>query len=311
MEEEHSVDLIIQIVGAHIDVVVNATMYLEDDIGHVKEIINEKLASGLPPYEQIVLCDGQPLEDKTTLAEICTPSDSSQIPHISLYIAVIKSNSRKSSKVTHPLSYVVDDMSLEAASSWVQSVKSELSGKTEKELDIEKERSSKAVDKMLEAISASGKTTAPSPSVSLSLSPPPPPPPRWVDIRLISRIAVALLIFGQGLPPLAVPLVFLVLVIYYIIDTGIGLYLLHKLNFTRGRGSGANIPPTQTPEERERERQGLPPLPPPPSLSPSLSHRRWLQIPTSSGLVLDGASILLSLCLSLFPGWNPDGSVQL
>ena len=139
------------------------------------------------------------------------------------------------------------------------------------------------------------------------------PQPRWVDTRLLSRLVLGVILFGQGLSNVLTWLLVAVSIIYYLFDTGVLFYFLNYFVRRSTAPSQNNTNSTNT-----NQPNNTTPPPPPNTFTISYNNIRTtddillilkniFKVPTTSGILLDGISILMSLTLSLLPGWTPDG----
>lgn len=276
MENANLISVLIKVMGNDFQYILDVMMSNNDTVYELKKLVSEKIGGQFIPERQVALYQGLLPSNEAKIGQI----DKGSGPMV-FYIIVNTSKAAKEKKTT---GYVVDEISLIAAEKWMQ---------TQAALGISEQHTSK-INAVLK--SSTKETCAPAPQQPLpAVQVPAPPMPRWVDVRLISRIAVALIIFGQGMPTPLLCILIALFFVYYLFDTGVVSYLLHCLRPTPD--------PAAVPQGGGGRTRWLGAV--------SLQTQAWLRVPSTSGVLLDGLSLLLSLSLSLFPGWSPDGVMQL
>jgi hypothetical protein len=163
---------------------------------------------------------------------------------------------------------------------------------------------------------------------------------QWINMRIFSRLGVGFLLFVNGSSVGRVKIFFAVSAIYYVIETGIIVYLLKKFLGDMYAAAPAPAPaaaaaPAAAPPDAAAEGAAdtpssgaVPPPPPPapaaaPAEEPSLVRQGaqlLLHVSQSGaaippgrhgGASMDAFCLLASVFLSLVPEWSPHGQAGL
>lgn len=268
---DHVISAAVKIISNDYQLIINLQLSSDQTMYDLKKSVHEKICA--TPDRQIAIYEGRIISDETNIGKLLNKGFGS-----SVFVVYIFVNTSVTVKERIAERYVFDDISVISATKWMQTESASLS-----------EAQTCKIRATLKSLTEEAKSEIPVPTqgpLPAQAPAPAPPMPRWVDVRLISRMAVALFIFGQGLPTPLLAVLCAAFFLYYLFDTGVVSYLLHAVRPT--------------------------PLPQLPWIRAWALHSQlFTRVPSAAGVLLDGFSIVLSLGLSLFPGWSPDGVMQL